>query len=90
MPWDEEFEAVLREHLDLLDPQDPLPPDARLGALGLDSMASIQLLVALEDTFDVLFPDSMLNAETFGDPGSLWLALTALRADAQAESGSSS
>ncbi|CAN2253913.1 Acyl carrier protein [Bacillus subtilis] len=33
--------------------------------LGLDSMASIDLLLELEDQFNVSFPDELLTEETF-------------------------
>lgn len=48
---------------------DPVPPeeitdDTPLDALGLDSMSSINLLLDLESTFGVAFPDEMLTPET--------------------------
>lgn len=41
---------------------DVLSPDESLYAAGLDSLAGIQLMVMLEDTFDVAFPQTV---ETF-------------------------
>ena len=59
------LQAVLRPHLRFLEPNAPLPPEEPLGALGLDSMAAINLLLDLETTFGVQIPDDLLSAETF-------------------------
>src|SRR2546423_15706426 len=70
--WDGPFEDVLREHLSLLAPDVPLATDSNLSGLGLDSLASIQLLLSLEEAYSVAFPDDLLNADTFDTAGSLW------------------
>lgn len=77
--WDPQFEKVLREHLPLLGADHALRPDASLSGLGLDSLASVQLLVTLEETFEVAIPDDMLTPENFSTPGSLWTAVQSLR-----------
>lgn len=33
--------------------------------LGMSSFASVQLMLALEEAFDIEFPESMLNRKTF-------------------------
>lgn len=40
-------------------------PDTDLWDAGMDSLLSVSLLVALEDEFDVEFPDELLTRETF-------------------------
>jgi acyl carrier protein len=40
--------------------------------LGLDSLASIDLLLELEDEFDVVFPDELLTEKTFENANTLW------------------
>jgi acyl carrier protein len=59
------LEAVLRPHLRFLEGNAPLTPDQPLGDLGLDSMAAVNLLLDLEQAFDVQIPDDLLSAETF-------------------------
>ena len=49
--------------------------DSGLRELGLDSMQSIELLFALEDTFGVAMPDELLTEKTFASAGSLWQAV---------------
>ena len=77
--WDGPFEDVLREHLSLLAPDVPLATDSNLSGLGLDSLASIQLLLSLEEAYSVAFPDDLLNADTFDTAGSLWRVVASLR-----------
>lgn len=42
-----------------------LSDDANLYTAGLTSFASVQLMLALEDEFDIEFPDRLLNRKTF-------------------------
>ncbi|TCQ20848.1 acyl carrier protein [Rhizobium sp. PP-CC-3G-465] len=42
-----------------------LDDDADLYAAGMSSHGSVQLMLALEDTFDVEFPDNLLNRKSF-------------------------
>ena len=46
-------------------PVDTLAVDQDLYAAGLTSFAAVQLMLALEDRFDVEFPESMLNRRSF-------------------------
>lgn len=43
-----------------------LDPNADLYDNGLTSHASVNVMIALEDEFDVEFPDTMLQKSTFG------------------------
>ncbi|MEU9234701.1 acyl carrier protein [Streptomyces subrutilus] len=54
-----------------------ITPDTDLRALGIDSMAAIELLFTLEDTFGIALPDTDLNDDTFATAGSLWQAVAA-------------
>jgi acyl carrier protein len=46
-------------------PVDTIADDADLYTAGLSSFASVQLMLGLEDAFDIEFPDSMLNRKSF-------------------------
>lgn len=70
--WDDRFEETLRTFLPFLPPDEPLASDVRLRDLGLDSLAMVQLLGTLEDTYQVRFLDGALTMETFESPGVLW------------------
>lgn len=39
--------------------------DADLYTTGLSSFASVQLMLALEEAFDIEFPDNLLNRKSF-------------------------
>jgi acyl carrier protein len=52
-----------------------ITPDSSLRDLGLDSMQAIELLFAIEDTYQVSLPDELLNDRTFATAGNLWAAI---------------
>jgi len=62
--------GVLAEHLHSL-PSDSDWAGVSLPDLGLDSMAAIELVLAIEDTFDAQFPEDRLVRETFATYQSL-------------------
>ncbi|WP_229402875.1 phosphopantetheine-binding protein [Micromonospora okii] len=76
VPWHPRYEQVLREHLP--DAAATLRGSDSLFDLGLDSFDMVELLVALEAAFGVIFPDETLTADTFATVGSLWAALAEL------------
>ena len=67
---------LLRPFLRLLPSEQTLAMDAELGKLGLDSLQSIDLLMALEQAFEVKIPDEKITVESFATPAHL-LALVA-------------
>lgn len=71
------FRSVLVAHLKFHD-GGPLPWGVELKELGLDSVGAINLLLALESHFGVVFPDSLLSEETFRTAASLEAAVVAL------------
>jgi acyl carrier protein len=44
---------------------DQIANDADLYAVGLSSFASVQLMLGIEETFDIEFPDNLLNRKSF-------------------------
>ncbi|MES5100445.1 acyl carrier protein [Agrobacterium sp. BA1120] len=46
-------------------PVDTIADEDDLYAAGLSSFASVQLMLGIEDAFDIEFPDSMLNRKSF-------------------------
>jgi acyl carrier protein len=69
---------VLQKHLKFANPAKNFPMDAELESLGLDSMSAIDLLLALEETFEIVFPDAMLTPEVFRSARSLESAVQSL------------
>lgn len=57
--------AVLKSAGSLQDGIDTLRDDADLHAAGLTSHATVNLMLALEEAFDIEFPDRLLRRRTF-------------------------
>ena len=61
-----EIRPLLAEHARLRVPVDELSDDADLYEAGLTSLSTVNLMLALEEHFDVEFLDRMLGRRTFG------------------------
>jgi len=59
------LQTILRPRLRFLGPEALAPMSEDLGKLGLDSMASIDLLMDIESELGVQIPDEMMTADTF-------------------------
>ncbi len=55
-----------------------LRDDDDLYQSGLSSHASVNVMLALEDAFDIEFPDSLLKRDTFQSVGAIRSALTVM------------
>ncbi|WP_433892862.1 acyl carrier protein [Streptomyces sp. CA-111067] len=77
-PWEEPFEQLLHEAVPGL-PAGPVDPAADLNKAGLDSLASVQLLLELEAAFGLSVPDDDLDWRMFDTPLSLWRVVEASR-----------
>ena len=62
---------LLREQGSVPGDVDRLTPETDLYAAGLTSLASVDLMLALELTFDLQLPDDALNRKTFESIGSI-------------------
>jgi acyl carrier protein len=61
----EEIRRVLRDHARLPIDVDSIDDQADLFRAGMSSHASVNVMLALEDAFDIEFPDSMLKRSVF-------------------------
>jgi acyl carrier protein len=66
---------VLREHARLPVDVDTLGNDVDLFSAGMTSHASVNLMLALEDAFDIEFPDRMLTRSVFESIGAINAAI---------------
>ena len=69
----DQIRAILKEHGRLAADVATLADDADLYQAGMTSHASVNVMLALEGTFDVEFPDRMLRRNVFE-------SITAIRA----------
>jgi acyl carrier protein len=60
----------------------PIADEASLWDAGMDSLASVRAMIAIESEFSVEFPDDMLNRQTFESVASIAAAVTSLLAGA--------
>jgi acyl carrier protein len=72
----EQIRQVLSEHAHLGVDVGSLSDDADLFQAGMTSHASVNVMVALEDSFDIEFLDSMLKRSVFESIDSIAAALT--------------
>ncbi|MGC0362807.1 acyl carrier protein [Rhodococcus sp. 27YEA15] len=77
---DQAIRKVLEEHGRLAVDVGTLDVDADLYELGLTSHASVNVMLALEDSFDIEFPDQLLRKSTFASVTSIQSALAELGA----------
>ncbi len=72
----DDYLRVLRRHM--ADPSTPVSVDADFWTLGIDSLNALNLLLDLEESFDVSFPGSLLTVELFSSVGALEGALLSI------------
>ncbi len=77
-----EIRQVLREHARLPVDVESLGDEADLFQAGMTSHASVNVMLALEDAFDIEFPDSMLKRSVFESVAGIADAVGEVRAQA--------
>ena len=73
-----QFEECLRRHLRSTKPN-AIDYNMELAQLGLDSMTAVAVLLDMEKTFNIRFPDDMIVEDTFHTAGKLKQAVQFLR-----------
>ncbi|ASW54619.1 phosphopantetheine-binding protein [Plantactinospora sp. KBS50] len=75
-PWDARFAELLH---DVLPKLPEMTGDTCLRSHGLDSLATVELLLLLEETYEVSVPDQLLTTENFSTPAALWAMIEQVR-----------
>lgn len=78
----DEIRGVLQEYGRLSVNTALLKEDSNLYDAGMTSHASVNVMLALENTFDVEFPDRMLRRNVFESVGAIRSALEEIKGDA--------
>ena len=76
--------TILAKHGKLNGSAETIADDKSLYAAGLTSHASVNVMLALEDEFDIEFPERMLTRSTFETVANLRIALDSLLVDSPA------
>lgn len=79
---DDLIRDVLSGHARLAGDVATLPPEADLYQAGMSSHASVNVMLALENAFDIEFPDELLTRDVFVSIAAIRGAVTDLRSDA--------
>jgi acyl carrier protein len=74
----EAIRAIVAQHARLSADVNTLTDDSDLYQAGLTSLTTVNLMLALEDHFDIEFPDKMLGRKTFESIRSLSEAIEEL------------
>jgi|APFre7841882630_1041343.scaffolds.fasta_scaffold20302_1 acyl carrier protein len=80
---DETIRRLIDEHGNLKVSASALSSDADLYEAGLTSFAAIRIMLALEEAFDVEFPERMLKRQCFGSINSIVACLDELQPSAR-------
>lgn len=75
---------IIEKHARLSSKVETLADDADLYGAGLNSLSTVNLMLALEDHFDVEFTEKMLGRKTFSSIRSLTMAIDELLASKNA------
>lgn len=76
----DDVRKILQDHARLPVDAGSLDPGADLYEAGMTSHASVNVMLALEDHFDVEFPDEMLRPSVFATVTAIVAAVEQLRA----------
>lgn len=75
---EQKVRAILKQHSALVVDAITLQSEADLYNAGMNSLATVNVMLALEDAFDIEFPDSMLNKKVFGSISAISEAVLSL------------
>jgi acyl carrier protein len=79
VPWPPSFDALLRSYLNLEEGEE-ITPEINPVDRGLNSMATVSLLLDIEETYAVTVPDDQLTTLASANVGQLWALLEAVGA----------
>jgi acyl carrier protein len=80
----EKIRQTLRDHARLPVDVDTLADDDDLYQAGMTSHASVNVMLALEDAFEIEFPDRMLRRSVFESVAAIHTALAELESEVAA------
>lgn len=69
--YSDKIRDILSKHGRLSTPSGQLQDSSDLYNAGLTSLATVGLMLALEEEFDIEIPDNMLSRKTFGSINSI-------------------
>ncbi len=80
----QKIRELLAKHGGLPVAVDQIADDQDLYAAGLSSFASVQIMLAIEEAFDLEFPDNLLNRKSFQSIATITRTVEGLTGNAEA------
>jgi acyl carrier protein len=80
----EKIRRAIADHARIPTDMSAVSDDADLYQAGMTSQASVNVMLAIEDAFDIEFPDRMLKRSVFASIDAIASALTELQHEAAA------
>ena len=80
----EKIRSAIADHARIPTDIAAISDDADLYQAGMTSQASVNVMLAIEDAFDIEFPDRMLKRSVFESIDAIAAALTELQGEAAA------
>ncbi|MCF3640455.1 acyl carrier protein [Rhizobium sp. TRM95111] len=80
----EKIRDLLAKHGGLPVAVDQIADEADLYAAGMSSFASVQIMLAIEEAFDIEFPDNLLNRKSFQSIAAIGRTVAGLLGTAEA------
>ena len=80
----QKIRELLAKHGGLPAAVDQIADDQDLYAAGLSSFASVQIMLAIEEAFDLEFPDNLLNRKSFQSIATITRTVEGLTGNAEA------
>lgn len=80
----QKIRELLAKHGGLPVAVEEIAEDSDLYAAGLSSFASVQIMLAIEEAFDVEFPDNLLNRKSFQSISAITRTVESLVGNAEA------
>ena len=74
-----DIRAVLQAHARIPAALDTVSDEANLFTAGMTSLASVEVILALEEKFGIEFPDHMMHRKTFASVSAIAAAIAGLK-----------
>jgi len=76
--WPAEFDSLLRRHCRYVDANMEITGDTTLSMLGMDSLAVVEFILGIEETFQLTVPEELLTPAVFATTSTVWTAIAPL------------
>jgi acyl carrier protein len=76
--WPVKFDLLIRQHCRFVESGDDFEAQTPMHMLGVDSLEIVELIVDLEEQYNISFPEDFLTPQVFATPMTIWDATSLL------------